>query len=254
MKRCGQSLEVLSAFVDGELAEAEELAVRRHLEGCGECAHRIAALDALKRAVARSSELHPLPRTLKESLRVPPRRRHRWVVGVFATLAAAVALLIGAALWISRGASGPRPEPSLLDDLVKDHRRYARSPNAVEYATGDRNLLARWFSSHLGYPIRLPELADARVVGGRTCSLRGHKAALAFYEFPNGGGWISVYAMPAGTLPPNERAELMRSAGPGPANSEVCRDHGNDYRLCFRPEGNLEIVMVEPKRDGAPDA
>jgi len=251
LKPCGQSVEVLSAFVDGELAEAEKLALRRHLEGCSECAHRVAALEALKRAVARSSEVHPLPRTLKEALRVPPRRRRRWIIRAVSALEASVALFVGAALWTSRSASGPRPEASLLEDLIKDHRRYAGVPNAVEYATGDRSVLARWFSSHLGYEITLPEVADARVVGGRTCSLRGRKAALAFYEFPSAGGWMSVYAMPAGTLPPSDRAELTRSAGP---NSEGCSDYGGDYRLCFRPEGTIEIVSVEPKRDGAPDA
>ena len=72
MMPCTKTFEDLSAFVDGEMAPEEELALRRHLDTCISCQGAMKTLSALKETVARTAEVHPLPRSLRGTLPVHP--------------------------------------------------------------------------------------------------------------------------------------------------------------------------------------
>ncbi len=245
-------LEVLSSFVDGELGDSDELELRRHLETCAECQRRIAVLEGLKRAVASAAEIHPLPGSLKEALTLPAGQRSRPLAGsiLLGVTGCAAAIVFGAALWMWPLAPNGRATAPLVDELMRDHLRYAISSNELEYATGDLELLARWFTDHLGYRVNLPQLANSRIVGGRRCAIAGRRVALALYEQGRDGRRISVYVLPAGTLSASDRSAFHE---PGKQTGARCCEREGAYRVCLQPETALETVWVEP-RDGAPPA
>ena len=74
---CPHALEDLSAYIDGELKPEEHHVLRRHLGTCRSCQYTITALMTLKEALSHTSDMYPLPPTLRTVLRVPslPSRR-----------------------------------------------------------------------------------------------------------------------------------------------------------------------------------
>jgi anti-sigma factor RsiW len=66
MTRCDYPFEMLSAYVDGQLATGEELKVGRHLDDCAHCRELLESLPALNEAVASTGEVHPVPHSLRE--------------------------------------------------------------------------------------------------------------------------------------------------------------------------------------------
>lgn len=104
---------LLSPFLDGELEAEEELAVRAHLAGCGRCADRLDTLRALRSAVAATrpgpsdAGLDALRRRLHglESPARPAARR----AGLWAGLAAGLALLAAGSVWVTAPWRAPAP-------------------------------------------------------------------------------------------------------------------------------------------------
>ncbi|MCB1015604.1 MAG: zf-HC2 domain-containing protein [Acidimicrobiales bacterium] len=111
--------DLLSALVDGELTGDEEVAARRHLEGCGDCRDELAATDATARLVRGLPEVDPrfgfYERLTRPGFGVPDRRAVRVGLAV-ATAAAVVALVVG----LASNLSGTEVSP-VLDDMVEVH-------------------------------------------------------------------------------------------------------------------------------------
>jgi hypothetical protein len=55
---------------------------------------------------------------------------------------------------------------------------------------------------------------------------------------------MSVFVMPAGTLPAAERERLRKEAA-GEAGD--CLDFSGGYRLCFSTSGDTEVVTIETR-------
>ncbi|HEV8664123.1 MAG TPA: zf-HC2 domain-containing protein [Candidatus Methylomirabilis sp.] len=118
----------LSAYLDGELAPGERLAVERHLGRCPRCAARLQDLGRLRGA------LRSLPRSvpaedgwtrLREEIggAAPERARLRWRPATarrWAPVAATAALLaaLGASLYLT---SAPGPPRESLASLTTTH-------------------------------------------------------------------------------------------------------------------------------------
>ena len=227
MTPCAMSFERLNEYVDGALAAADELDVRRHLDVCPACRASVETLLGLKEAVAASAEVRPVPHTLRERLGTvgPPRAR-----GLRPRLRRAVALAAGVliALAAARWTLGPRHAAGdrVSEALVADHLHFLQVPDAVEVASDDPERVAAWFGDKLAFPVRLPRLESASLLGGRLCSLWGHKVALAFYEAR--GRRLSLFVADDATFP---------SAG-------GCRTGLGDYRVCLVPAAGTMLAMV----------
>ena len=110
----------LSAFLDDELAEADALALTRHVAGCGRCRQELEQLRATRCA------LRGLPSVqapvLTREVRPFPSVRW-WSRRVLATSAlAAAAFALGAAAYVAGGDGGevvPPVERFLLDHLAR---------------------------------------------------------------------------------------------------------------------------------------
>jgi anti-sigma factor RsiW len=233
---CPVRFEDLSAFVDGECDAAHELELRRHLDRCGRCRERVTALQRLKVAVGQATEDEPVPPTLARAVRtagvsVHGGRWRRWTgVGV-AALAAAAALL----LWW-RGAGGADP---FTTALVADHIHYAHNVERLQVAETNPQVLRRWFAERLPFAPELPDIHGAEVVGGRLCTLRGNRLALAFFE--KGGEALSIFVGDAEALTPDASRAWATAAG-----ERHCTDAMNGYRVCYDRNGRVVTAVVGP--------
>jgi anti-sigma factor RsiW len=102
-------------FLDHELAEPQAELLRRHLEGCADCAAEAALYRRAFRALDRLALHDPPPALAGQVLErvLPSRVRRRWVARVGWSYAASLAAsMAGAALWLTR--PGAR---QLLDSL-----------------------------------------------------------------------------------------------------------------------------------------
>ena len=147
---CAAWSEDYSALIDGELAPARAAQVQAHVDGCGVCRARLAALRGVDRGLA---ELSPsaMPRDLRARLqsrierpgaRAPgrrtPRGRRRWLIAPVAASAAAAAL--AAILYLAPGPPEPTevvarhaaapPEPA-APLLRSEPRSPARAPESL---------------------------------------------------------------------------------------------------------------------------
>jgi anti-sigma factor RsiW len=92
---CDQASELLTAYLDGELADAERAAVEAHLSGCPACQSRV---EALRSAIAALATLPGIESSAGFEARVlgafdrPRTRRPHWARRV------AVALVTGGAV------------------------------------------------------------------------------------------------------------------------------------------------------------
>jgi anti-sigma factor RsiW len=231
---CPVPFEELSAFADGELEAARELDLRRHLDGCARCRAQVAALQQLKVMVGQRAGDEPVPPAISRAVRLgdsqPRRRPPRWLLGA-AALAAAVML-------VAWPPGAPKPDP-FTTALVADHIHYAHNPERLEVSESDPQALERWFASRLPFDPQLPEIPGAHVVGGRLCTLRGNRLALAFFD--KEGESLSIFVGDASGLTPD--ADRAWSAAD---REDRCSEALSGYRVCYDRRGRVVTAVVGP--------
>ncbi len=233
------SFDRLNVYVDGELPAGEELEVRRHLDICAICMAHVESLLAVKDAVAASAELRPVPHTLRGRLAARSGVDNRWRsfrVARRGLLAAGVLL----AVVVAGDRRVPQPPFSMraprggsdrvVDALVADHLHFLQEPSAVEIGASDPERLAAALADEVGFPIAIPRLKGAALLGGRRCSLWGQKVALTFYEAH--GKRLSLFIA--------ERARFPSPITPG----SRCSASIGDYHVCLLPAGETVLAMV----------
>ena len=234
MMACNTPFDLLNAYVDGELAPPEELELRRHLDVCEACRSQVETLVALKEAVATSAETRPLPHTLRERLGTLARGRTDQFLGRrvwLAGLAAGLLLAVGVTGWFMLHT---RAHTDVVTEaLVADHLHFLQDPDALEIASNDPQQIATWFRDKVAFPVRVPALHGADLLGARLCSLWGHKIALAFYE--SNGKRLSLFVADPTTFPRGTR----------PAGS--CRTALGDYGVCVIPTSATVFALVGDK-------
>jgi anti-sigma factor RsiW len=234
MTACTVRLADLSAYVDGELSPEDELTVRRHLDVCSACAATIESLLAVKNAVAGSAELRPVPHTLRERVTLLPRGQRpgrpirRMHLGILAAgLVLSIAVVADRRLPFSRPAEQP---DHVSEALVADHIHFLNEPSPFEVASNDGDRVATALGAKTGFPVTVPRLDGAALLGGRLCSLWGQKVALTFYEA--GGKRLSLFV-----------ADRTRFPSPVPRGRRCTAPIG-DYGVCLVPAGDRVFAMV----------
>ena len=107
--KCSEVQELLSAYHDGELVEETRGEVSDHIATCDVCARRV---DEFKSYSDTFSQL-PQPAVppdlwagiaaqVAEPVQRPAERKRAWLHPAVLALAASVALILGAGLWMSR--------------------------------------------------------------------------------------------------------------------------------------------------------
>jgi anti-sigma factor RsiW len=118
----------------------------------------------------------------------------------------------------------------VVQALVADHLHFLEEPNAVEIGSNDPDRLAAELGEKVGFPVAIPRLRGAALLGGRLCSLWGQKVALTFYEVH--GARLSLFI-----------AERARFPSPV-ASGTRCTTAIGDYRVCLLPVSETVLAMV----------
>lgn len=208
-------LEALQAFVDGEATDE----VAEHVRTCRECEARIAPQRSVKQALGTlPAEVEPAaPSRLRvEALAREHRRARRGRRGwIFAAVAALAPLAVAGAWWVSR--------PSLSEDLVADHLRSV--PEPAEVVSDEPETVRAFFHDRVEFEPVAPTLPESRLLGGRSCTIRGQRVQLLFYE--------------------REAQTLSLFVFGEPVSEPGCRSHGG-HGVCTRRAGGRTLVLVGP--------
>jgi anti-sigma factor RsiW len=182
------SQDVVTAFVDGELAAAEQESVRQHLSGCSACAVRVLSTTQLKSATAVAGRrFAPSPQALDRlrgqlhgatapsSPRISPIRRFRWI-----GLAAACLLAVSLVGW-----QQIRQSNRLSAELLDQHLGALSSAAAPQVLSSDRHTVKPWFQGRIPFSFNLPEAqalpSDTVLRGADLTYLEGKPAALLLF-------------------------------------------------------------------------
>lgn len=192
-KTCTQIGEGLSAFLDGEVAEAERREIEAHLSACPQCRAHLQAEGAVRSLVRGRRERlrEPAPPDLRlrivravqaeETQRrwdVMSRRRTLGLLALAASLALAV---IGGSLYF-RSAEHPK---SVVSEVVDEHIRcLMKQDGGLNLVTADPKTMSEWFRGRLDIGVSAPPFQGAglRLVGGRVCYLLDRQGAHMVYR------------------------------------------------------------------------
>lgn len=99
--KCELPIELLSAYLDGELSEHEKARVEAHLKDCAACREQLSALERIDKGLGEGVYEEPsrefifgLNRRVMERIRPAPRRRLFRFAPIFAPVAAVILILV----------------------------------------------------------------------------------------------------------------------------------------------------------------
>ncbi len=217
--------ERLSAWFDGEADVREQAAVAMHLADCSGCSREAARYrslrDALK-AEAVTSEA-PFPATLQRriSALALPARPSLWRRKL---IAGAVAAAASVGVFWTAWPGGIND--ALAMDLERHHLKAFSRSSPCDFESSDPEAVKAWVEREVGYPVEVPVVPGATLLGVRRCQLGGKLTASLQYRY-------------------GDRAMTLFLPSPGsPAAREAARFAGNGPRCTQGPVG--ERICVAP--------
>ncbi|HLW86803.1 MAG TPA: zf-HC2 domain-containing protein [Candidatus Sulfotelmatobacter sp.] len=215
---CEQWREKLDLYVDGELAPAEEAALRAHLQGCSGCAADALDRVQLKRSVQMAGKRYEpsaqlrakIAKTIAKAVPETSAKSSGWgwrIVFVPAVLV--LIFTLAANFYVKRERSARERVYSELADL---HVATLASATPVDVISSDKHTVKPWFQGKIPFTFNLPELqgSEFTLVGGRVTYLEQTPGAHLIYQVRKHE--ISVFIFP-------ERGLETPSLPAGPVNA-----------------------------------
>ncbi|WAM23329.1 anti-sigma factor family protein [Myxococcus sp. NMCA1] len=241
MEACSpQWQERLSAWFDGEVQAHEQQAVAHHLSRCAGCAREAARYASLRQALrAEGAAEQRVPPELAERVtRLVPRPRPFFPRRRLAAGLAAVLASVGV-LWTS-WPSGMNE--ALAMDLERHHLKAFSRIAPCEFESSDPAEVKAWVEREVGYPVEVPVVPGATLLGARRCRLHGKLSASLLYRHEGGKAMTLFLPLPGSTA----AQEAARFAGDGPR----CTQGPVGERICVLPGGGeraaLAVSELEP--------
>ena len=215
---CEQWRGKLDLYSDGELAPADEAALRAHLNSCAACAVDVLDRVQLKRSVHAAGKRYEPSAQLRAQIaktvakttakKAPSANVWGWRI-IF--VPAVVMLIFALALnfYVGREHAGRERVYSELADL---HVATLASATPVDVISSDKHTVKPWFQGKIPFTFNLPELpgSEFSLIGGRVTYLEQTPGAQLIYQVRKHE--ISVFIFP-------ERALPMPSLLAGPVNA-----------------------------------
>lgn len=184
---CGETQELVHAYVDGELDLVRSLDLERHLKDCDACSLSEARIRALR--VAIRGAYQPLPAGLERRIAQDVRKatkgetriRLSWrLVGIAAT--AALVLVVGSNL--IRLATRSLPDDAVARDVVSSHVRSLMADHLADVASSDQHTVKPWFNGKLDYSPPVIDLANRgfALIGGRLDYIDNQSVVALVYQ------------------------------------------------------------------------
>jgi anti-sigma factor RsiW len=203
---CKEARELLSPYVDGELAGREALGIAAHVEHCADCRAQHAALDALARGVRHHADYFRAPAALAgriaaalplPSVQAVPAPKARHASWTWLNVGAAVASLAAVAWSVALYLALPSADDRLADEVVASHVRSLLGNRAVDVASSDQHAVKPWFNGKVDFSPPVLDLTAEGfpLVGGRVDYLDHRTVAALVYRHRQ--HMIDVYVSPA---------------------------------------------------------
>jgi anti-sigma factor RsiW len=246
---CLDVREQLLDFQQGRLAPDLVTGLRRHLDGCGDCAHADLVERELTQVLERRTPQYPAPVALKRKLAanwpapapLVPRSRGRSWLRLF--LPPAVVLATAALLLVVPGVrelvapKGPGASV-MVGEAVNDHVRLLQSQQPLEVESSGIHQVIPWFSGKLDFApgIRFAGDAEFPLRGGAVGYFVDRKAAALVYGRRLHS--ISLFVFKADGLPwPSAGLETAGRA-------EVYRTAARGFNVLLWRDGELGYALV----------
>ncbi len=211
-----QYLDLLSAYIDGELADAAEL--ETHLATCGSCSARLAQYRQLSATVGdslrRQTSDEPAPAALRERVAAlvsaadataaspwvtRQRPRRQWRIGTGALAAAAAILLVAVGVRLGGGTS--TGSDAIAREVLDSHIRSMAGDEAhlMDVVSTDQHTVKPWYEGKLDFAPTVNDFSAQGfpLLGARVDYVDGHRAAALVYGRRQHK--INLYEWPAAT-------------------------------------------------------
>ncbi len=210
-----------------------------HLRHCPECRQYFETHAEWSRLLRAKLGTEPAPEALRQRLAAEiagrPRRAMARRFGRRAILALVLVLAVLPAAW----RASRLPSRLFLQALCEDHARYVKADS--QFRSSDTGAVESWFRDKTEFGVRVPAFANAELLGGRLCFLRGRKAALVFYR--KQGRPVSLFQLRAHDA---SLAALDRWEGEGP---EMRRASWQGYSFAAFQQRGVAYVFVSDLRE-----
>jgi len=193
-------LQLLGAYMDDSLNEAQRLAVKARIEHDAAWREQLQAMRHLRAAVQANAQRYAAPQELRARIRASARRRPAgWLrhigldwrplalwgdaiawrpLGVALSVVTLTLSVVNISVW------QPAREQRLMQAAVASHLQATTARPLVDLASSDREMVKPWLAERLGFPVpvAVPPVAQVTLVGARLEGLDGRPAAAVVYR------------------------------------------------------------------------
>lgn len=188
---CTVNQELLSAYVDGELAADQAAAIAGHLTTCAECAREYEAALGTIRAVREGLVRYRAPDVLRARIHAAlrdeardqtPAIRQSWRVS-WRTLAAGVVVAAASSILTLFAAGHRATERTVADEVLASHIRSLMPAHLTDVQSSDQHNVKPWFNGRLDFSPTVPRLDSAGfpLLGGRLDYVHARPVAVVVY-------------------------------------------------------------------------
>lgn len=237
--RCDEARQVLWPRPQPRAADGPGLRALEHYARCEACRRFFREQEELRDRLRQLAERVTVPRSLAERVeglierqaigerRARSRRRIALAGAGAAGLAAAAALLLLMARPFDRN-------PDVARELVAQTRSMLEE--AAGHISSDLDETERWLQSEVRYPVELPAISGAYLVGGRVALIGDTRTAAAVYLLH--GKPLAYFALPSrGALSEAGAADRV----------EAVSQNGYEVAMWVEPAGARAVVASMPR-------
>lgn len=199
---CDDKIQLLHAYLDGELDPIRSVNFEEHLKSCTSCGQSLEAERALRKSMHLANLYHRAPASLADrvgratqptssprqvtsigesnlSNRAPALFSSRWI-----SIAAGFLLAITVGAFLNYELQGPKQSDLIAQEVVASHIRSLQAGHLFDVQSTDQHTVKPWFDGKLDFAPPVRDFADQGypLVGGRLDYIGNRNVAALVYQ------------------------------------------------------------------------